>query len=88
MDDAAVDVSNEGGEATADELSGVFQRKLVVRTLVILGQWDPSFNDGREVGMHLYAHAKMAVHEEGHRLPQDQDWSEAIRDFLKGSPDD
>ena len=72
------------GGAARIELDGVFRRKLPLAVMVVLGQWDPTFESGRAAGMELYARARLAAHEEGHRIPQEEDWGELVRRFLRG----
>ena len=65
------------------ELAGVFSTPLAVSALVILGQLDPNFESGREMGTRIYAHARMAQHGEGAKIPQEPPYAELVVDFLR-----
>ena len=83
---AACDISD--GAANTAELPGVFSRPIMLPVLVVVGQLDPGFEAGRETGMKYYAHARMAMHENGGaNVPQDDEMGKLVAEFLRGSED-
>jgi len=88
LTDVADTVAGEQGTDVAPppQLLGVFARKLPVPALVILGQWDPSFESGRYAGLHLYHRAQLMKHEEAHKIPQEREFGEAILRLLRAKP--
>ena len=77
------------GPGSTAELIGVFSKPIMLPVLIIVGQLDPGFEAGRETGMRYYAHARMAMHENGGgKLPQDDDMAKLVVDFLRGPDDD
>ncbi len=68
-------------------LEGVFARKLALPALIILGQWDPSFESGKHAGLDVFHRARIALHEEGHKIPQGEGWGTMIKRFLGNEPE-